>query len=93
MSAGTLGPLDAPRLGCLLYHTYGVTLVREFPGMSMHYRAAPSAGGLYPSELYVATRSVPGVPDGIHAYHARDHTLIACWDGDFWPGVQAWATS
>ena len=83
------GPLDASRLGCLLYHTYGVTLVREFPGMSMHYRAAPSAGGLYPSELYVATREVPGVPDGIHAYHARKHTLIACWEGDFWPDMAA----
>jgi hypothetical protein len=51
LDRGTDGPtdaappgLDAARLGRLLHHTYGVTLVREMPGMSMHYRAAPSAG-------------------------------------------------
>ncbi len=77
------GALDADRLGRLLYHTYGVTLVREFPGMSMHYRAAPSAGGLYPTELYVAVRDIEGIPDGIFAYDARDHSLVVCWEGDF----------
>ncbi|MDJ0522721.1 MAG: SagB/ThcOx family dehydrogenase [Planctomycetota bacterium] len=83
------GALDAERLGRLLYHTYGVTLVREFPGMSMHYRAAPSAGGLYPADLYVAVRDVEGVPDGIFAYDARDHSLVICWEGDFWPDLAA----
>lgn len=79
----TPGPLDADRLGRLLYHTYGVTLVREFPGMSIHYRASPSAGGLYPTELYVAVRDIEGIPDGIFAYDARDHSLVVCWEGDF----------
>lgn len=83
----TPGRLDAERLGSLLYHTYGVTLVREFPGMSMHYRAAPSAGGLYPADLYVAVRDVAGIPDGIFAYDARDHSLVICWEGDFWPDL------
>ena len=75
--------LDLPRLGRLLHHTYGVTLVREVPGMSMHYRAAPSAGGLYPAELYVAIRGVEGAPDGLFAYDAREHALVVCWEGDF----------
>lgn len=78
------GPLDAARLGRILYHTYGVTLVREFPGMSMHFRAAPSAGALYPTELYVAVRGIDGIPDGILDYHAPDHSLALCWEGDFW---------
>ncbi len=77
------GPLDEGRLGRLLHHTYGVTLVREFPGMSMFYRAAPSAGGLYPAELYVAVRHIEGIPDGIHDYDARKHALTMCWEGDF----------
>ena len=84
LGEATPGPVDATRLGRLLYHTYGVTLVREFPGMSMHYRAAPSAGGLYPTELYVAVREVEGIPDGIFAYDPRDHSLVVCWEGDFW---------
>jgi len=85
------GRLDAVRLGRLLHHTYGVTLVREFPGMTMHYRAAPSAGGLYPTDLYVAVREIEGIPDGIHAYDARDHSLVLCWEGNFWPDLAATA--
>ena len=87
--AASPGRLDRQRLGRLLYHTYGVTLVQEFPGMSMHYRAAPSAGGLYPTDLYVAVRDVDGIPDGIFAYDARDHSLVVCWEGDFWPDLTA----
>ncbi len=83
------GPLGAARLGRLLYHTYGVTLVRKFPGMSMHYRAAPSAGGLYPTELYVAVRDIEGIPDGLFAYDARAHALVKCWEGSFWPDLTA----
>lgn len=88
-SAPRPGTLDAQRLGRLLYHTYGVTLVREFPGMSMHYRAAPSAGGLYPADLYLAVRDMDGIPNGIFAYDARDHSLVVCWEGDFWPDLAA----
>ncbi len=88
-SPPSAGPMDAMRLGRLLYHAYGVTLVREFPGMSMHYRAAPSAGGLYPTELYVAVHGIDGIPDGIFAYDARDHSLVVCWEGDFWADLSA----
>jgi SagB-type dehydrogenase family enzyme len=85
------GPLDAARLGTLLYHTYGVTLVREFPGMSLRFRAAPSAGALYPAELYVAVRDLRGIPDGLFAYDARDHSLVVCWEGDFGPALERYA--
>ena len=85
------GPLDADRLGRLLHHTYGVTLVREFPGMSMFYRSAPSAGGLYPAELYVAVRGIDGIPDGIHDYDARKHALTMCWEGDFGDELASYA--
>lgn len=85
------GELDATRLGRLLHHTYGVTLVREFPTMTMHFRAAPSAGGLYPTELYVAVHDLEGIPDGLYAYDARDHSLVVCWEGDFWPDLCAHA--
>ncbi|MDA1195115.1 MAG: SagB/ThcOx family dehydrogenase [Planctomycetota bacterium] len=81
--AGDEGVLNAAGLGRLLHHTYGVTLVREAPGMSMHYRASPSAGGLYPTEVYVAVRGLPQIPDGIFAYDAREHALVVCWEGDF----------
>lgn len=78
------GPVTAKRLGVVLHHTYGVTWVRQEQGNTMRFRAAPSAGGLYPAELYVAVRGIDGIPDGILAYRAPDHSLIVCWEGDFW---------
>jgi SagB-type dehydrogenase family enzyme len=45
-------------------------------------RAAPSAGALYPIELYVATA------DGVGHYHPRDHTLTVHLAGDVRPQIQ-----
>jgi SagB-type dehydrogenase family enzyme len=38
-------------------------------------RPVPSAGGLYPLELYVSTHNVEGLEDAIYHYDARDHEL------------------
>ena len=63
-------------LAAILSDTYGVTGFIEGPERHVMYtRPVPSAGALYPLEVYVATRAVDGVGDGLHHYHARDHTL------------------
>lgn len=76
------------RLSRLLYFTNGVTKI-----MNMHVgakilkflmRAAPSAGGLYPTEIYVAIRNCRHFPSGIYNYQVRDHSIIPLWDGDNW---------
>lgn len=48
-------------------------------------RAFPSAGGLYPLEVYVLAESVDGLERGVHCYNADDHTLsrvgpLPAWD-------------
>ena len=78
------GPITAEGLGSVLHHTYGVTWVQQTQGVTMRFRASPSAGALYPTELYVAVRGIEGIPDGLLAYRAIDHSLILCWEGDFW---------
>ncbi|MGE0190643.1 MAG: SagB/ThcOx family dehydrogenase [Planctomycetota bacterium] len=83
--------LDRVRLGRLLHHTYGVTRVWQAEGQALYLRAAPSAGGLYPTELYVATRDLGDVPDGLWAYHGGDHALQLCWAGDFVPDLERFA--
>lgn len=53
----------------LLQACYGVTELRhETVSWARWGRVVPSAGGLYPLEVYVATHSVEGVPDGVFRY-------------------------
>ncbi len=66
------GPLRLAELGELLHLAAGVTLRRG--GVAL--RAAPSSGGLFPSELYVLARRVGGLAPGVYHYDA-DRALLA----------------
>jgi SagB-type dehydrogenase family enzyme len=69
------GRLDLAKLARILWHTNGCTRVEEHAGGMQVFRAAPSAGGMYPTEVYVAVRGVPGVSAGIWDYQVLDHSL------------------
>lgn len=81
---------DGPESGLeniarLLFFTLGLTARLTDQGGSDHFlRAAPSAGGLYPTELYVAARGQKGLPDGLYHYHSLKSALIPVWEGGFW---------
>jgi SagB-type dehydrogenase family enzyme len=67
----------------LLFFTNGVTAAIRFQGGRSHYlRAAPSAGALYPTEIYLALRTIDGIEDGLYNYQASNHELVRLWDGD-----------
>ncbi|WP_136420019.1 SagB family peptide dehydrogenase [Herbaspirillum sp. ST 5-3] len=63
--------LRRDELGEMLYLSAGVTGRREGNAL----RAAPSAGGLYPIELYVVARAVDGLPAGLYHYDPEHHRL------------------
>jgi SagB-type dehydrogenase family enzyme len=69
------GRMDLAKLGRLLWHTNGCTRIDEHPWGVHHFRAAPSAGGMYPTEVYVAVRDMPGLAAGIYDYQVLDHSL------------------
>ncbi|APV51465.1 hypothetical protein BWI17_18265 [Betaproteobacteria bacterium GR16-43] len=70
-----LRSLPLARLSQLLYLSHGIRGLKTVEGEVAFDRCAPSAGGLYPIELYVATQQVQGVPDGVYHYDARYHRL------------------
>jgi SagB-type dehydrogenase family enzyme len=75
--------LPLASLSQILFLSHGVRGVRTVDDERVFDRCSPSAGGLYPIELYVATRMVETVPDGIHHYDARFHRLEQVLEGDF----------
>jgi SagB-type dehydrogenase family enzyme len=70
-----LRPLDLALVGRLLHASFGVTGYRQVEGVWVSDRPSPSAGGLYPLEVYLTTRSVETLPDGLYHYDARAHEL------------------
>lgn len=75
------GP-DLVTVAKLVWHTNGCTRIVRIGGGIQHFRAAPSAGAMYPTELYVAVRDVPGIDDGVYDYQILDHSLVPVEDGD-----------
>ena len=68
---GTKNPIQLAQLAALLALTGGV---RELSGRKVQ-RWAANAGNLGSVELFVAVRSVDGLPPGIYFYGAGQHTL------------------
>jgi SagB-type dehydrogenase family enzyme len=77
------------RLSRLLFCTYGLTVkMITMSGEPVYLRAAPSAGGLYPAELYLISRGTPLLPSGLYSYQPQTHSLLHFWDSDIWSELQ-----
>src|ERR1700729_3089826 len=70
------GTILLHQLAAILHAGYGITGLREWPGeFRVFRRAVPSAGGLYPLELYVVCNQVEGTKPGLHHFNVRDRAL------------------
>jgi SagB-type dehydrogenase family enzyme len=61
-------PLTVDDLTQLLWAAQGITHPQGF-------RTAPSAGAIYPLELYVIVGHMVGLPTGLYRYRGREHAL------------------
>ena len=71
-------PMTAEHLSQLCWAAQGVTDPGGFK------RAAPSAGALYPADLYVVAGkgTVEGLGSGVYRYFSGDHSISGVCDGD-----------
>jgi SagB-type dehydrogenase family enzyme len=70
--------LDLSALARLLHLSAGVVRVAEREDRPTQlFRAAGSAGGRFPLEVYVSARGVDGLRDGVHWYDPVGHALLA----------------
>jgi SagB-type dehydrogenase family enzyme len=76
-------PISLMNLSLLLYGMEGLT--RIFTQFS--YRITPSAGGLYPIEIYPVINNVEGLKKGVYHYNIPEHSLELLKLGDFSSGV------
>ncbi len=64
------------QLATLLAGAYGTTRVTDLSlGVNVYSRSVPSAGGLFPLEIYAAIHQVEGLENGIYHYNVRGHSL------------------
>ncbi len=72
-------PLKEEELSQLLWAAQGITQMEQ----SVGFRAAPSAGALYPVETYVVIHAVEGIEAGLYHYDVAHHQLEQLKVGDF----------
>jgi len=68
--------MPSDELSVLLEGTYASTRHNSLAdGLGFLPRTVPSAGGLYPLEVYVVLQRVETIPDGLYHYDVRGHGL------------------
>src|SRR3954462_9988502 len=71
-----LSPVSLPQLARLLHLSAGVVRTTQRPYATWLFRAAGSAGGRFPLELYVAIPDGLSAPAGVHSYDPYEHALV-----------------
>jgi SagB-type dehydrogenase family enzyme len=70
-------PIDLGELSQLLWSIQGIT------DKERDFRAAPSAGALYPLEVYVIVGNVLSLKEGIYRYIPLRHEIVKMSEGDY----------
>ena len=68
-------PLRLPELSTILRQSYGLGHAELIDGFERYRRPVPSAGALYPLEVYLIVNSIDGLESGVCHYGLIDHSL------------------
>ena len=75
--------LDITKLAQLLFFSAGITREMKYDSGTYYMRAASATGALYPIELYVISRAMPGLPAGVYHFCPADFSLVELRSGDY----------
>ncbi|MDD3344468.1 MAG: nitroreductase family protein [Sulfurospirillaceae bacterium] len=67
----------------------GITAQKSYPGMTYALRTNPSAGALYPTEVYVQIRDVEGFENGIYHVNPYESALVLLYPLNVDEGVES----
>jgi len=82
--------LDLEHVSALLAASYGALAPDRFGGQTAFLRrTVPSAGGLFPLELYAFTQRVQGLEDGLYHYDVVAHSLHQLHIGNLFPLLES----
>jgi len=83
-TASSAQGFDLTTLAGLLFYSVGRIRRRAFAGAGeVTFRAAASAGGLYPIEVYVVCGDLPGLAAGVYHFSPADFALRCLRQGDY----------
>lgn len=75
--------ISMEQLSQILWAAYGVTEpMPDYLSLRGGLRTAPSAGGLYPFEIYVVVGKVKNIEAGVYRYISKEHMLVRSIDHD-----------
>ena len=78
-----------PELQDFFQLSAGLTARKVYPGGEYYLRVNPSAGALYPCELYIQARDVQGLEDGIYHFEPQRFCLRLLYSLDENEGLEA----
>ena len=77
-------PLDLASLAQMLFYSAGLVRKGSVRGVGeVHFRAAASAGALYPVETYLVCKEIPELEAGVYHFSPRDFSLHQLRKGDY----------
>ncbi len=72
--------LSLAEVSQMLWSAYGISDSIKYDGYGL--RTAPSAGALYPLEIYLVVGNVDGLEKGVYKYLAKENKLLKVIEGD-----------
>ena len=77
--------IDITTLSDVLWLSYTLTAKRQMGSQTMYYRSVPSAGALYPTELYICSHHIEDLEPGVYYYDIHGFSLKQLRSGNYAP--------